>query len=47
MAYFEALTLIQTGKVRHFPVVLFDSSYWDGLMDWITDPLLEEGDDLP
>jgi uncharacterized protein (TIGR00730 family) len=40
---FEALTLIQTGKVRHFPVVLFDSSYWDGLMDWINGPLLEEG----
>jgi uncharacterized protein (TIGR00730 family) len=40
---FEALTLIQTGKVRHFPVVLFDSSYWDGLMDWINGPLLKEG----
>jgi len=39
---FEALTLIQTGKVRHFPVVLFDSSYWAGLVDWINDPLLEE-----
>ena len=39
---FEALTLIQTGKVRHFPVVLFDSRYWDGLMDWIEAPLLEE-----
>ena len=40
---FEALTLIQTGKVRHFPVVLFDSSYWGGLMDWINGALLEEG----
>jgi len=40
---FEALTLIQTGKVRHFPVVLFDAGYWDGLMDWINGPLLEEG----
>jgi uncharacterized protein (TIGR00730 family) len=39
---FEALTLIQTGKVRHFPVVLCDSRYWGGLMDWIEGPLLEE-----
>ncbi len=40
---FEALTLIQTGKVRHFPVVLFDSGYWRGLMDWIDGSLLEQG----
>ena len=39
---FEALTLIQTGKVRHFPVVLFDSAYWDGLLDWIMGTLLDE-----
>ena len=39
---FEALTLIQTGKVLHFPVVLFDSSYWRGLIDWIRDRLLAE-----
>jgi len=39
---FEALTLIQTGKVRGFPVVLFDSSYWADLVDWINGPLLEE-----
>ena len=39
---FEALTLIQTGKVRQFPVVLFDSSYWAGLLDWIDSPVLEE-----
>jgi uncharacterized protein (TIGR00730 family) len=32
---FESLTLIQTGKVLHFPVVLFDSGYWSGLVDWI------------
>jgi uncharacterized protein (TIGR00730 family) len=32
---FEALVLIQTGKVLHFPVVLFDSAYWAGLLDWI------------
>ena len=40
---FEALTLIQTGKVHHFPVVLFGSSYWSGLVDWLRDPVLAEG----
>ena len=40
---FESLTLIQTGKVLHFPVVLFGSGYWRGLIDWIRDPLLAEG----
>jgi uncharacterized protein (TIGR00730 family) len=38
---FEALTLIQTGKVLHFPVVLFDSAYWAGLLEWIRRELLE------
>jgi uncharacterized protein (TIGR00730 family) len=37
---FEALTLIQTGKVLHFPVVLFDSAYWAGLLRWMRDELL-------
>jgi uncharacterized protein (TIGR00730 family) len=32
---FEALTLIQTGKVPHFPVILFGSAYWQGLIDWM------------
>ena len=40
---YEALTLIQTGKIRHFPVVLFDSSYWTGMLDWIRDQLLADG----
>jgi uncharacterized protein (TIGR00730 family) len=40
---FEALTLIQTGKVLHFPVVLFDRAYWQPLVDWIRDRLLAEG----
>ena len=40
---FEALTLIQTGKVRHFPVVLVGSAYWAGLLDWIRDTLLASG----
>ena len=32
---FEALTLIQTGKIKHFPVVLFGTAYWKGLVDWL------------
>src|SRR6266496_1528371 len=40
---FEALTLIQTGKVHHFPVVLFGSSFWSGLADWLRQPVLAEG----
>ena len=39
---YEALTLIQTGKVLHFPVVLFDSDYWAEMLDWIRDELLRE-----
>ena len=37
---FEALTLIQTGKISHFPVVLFGSSYWGGLLRWFEDQVL-------
>ena len=40
---FEALTLIQTGKVRHFPVVLVGTAYWAGLLDWIRGTLLAAG----
>jgi uncharacterized protein (TIGR00730 family) len=40
---FEALTLIQTGKVRNFPVILFGSEYWRGLLDWIRGTMLAEG----
>ncbi len=32
---FEALTLIQTGKIKHFPLVLFGSAYWSGLVEWL------------
>ena len=39
---FEALTLIQTGKVTHFPVILFGSAYWAGLVDWLTRTVAEE-----
>jgi len=40
---FEALTLIQTGKIHNFPIVLFGSEYWQGLFDWIKNTLLAEG----
>ena len=40
---FESLTLIQTGKVKRFPVVLYGSWYWGGLLDWIRETLLVEG----
>ena len=40
---FESLTLIQTGKVLHFPVVLFDTRYWRPLVDWIQQHPLAEG----
>ncbi|MGH7569002.1 MAG: TIGR00730 family Rossman fold protein [Gemmatimonadales bacterium] len=40
---FEALTLIQTGKVKHFPVVLFGRSYWQGLADWLRARVAGEG----
>jgi uncharacterized protein (TIGR00730 family) len=40
---FEALTLIQTRKIRNFPVVLFNSQYWQGLLQWITTTMLNEG----
>jgi uncharacterized protein (TIGR00730 family) len=40
---FEALTLIQTGKVRHFPVVLVGSTYWAGLLAWCRETLLAAG----
>ncbi|MCD6486335.1 MAG: TIGR00730 family Rossman fold protein [Syntrophobacterales bacterium] len=40
---FEALTLIQTKRIRSFPVVLMGSEYWDGLMDWIKKIMLPEG----
>ncbi len=37
---FEALTLIQTGKIARFPIVLVGSSYWTGLMDWVKKTML-------
>jgi uncharacterized protein (TIGR00730 family) len=40
---FEALTLVQTRKVTMFPVVLWRSAYWSGLLDWIRDHVIPEG----
>jgi uncharacterized protein (TIGR00730 family) len=40
---FEALTLSQTGKTRHFPVVLVGTDYWSGLIDWLRERMLAEG----
>ena len=40
---FESLTLIQTGKVLHFPVVLFETGYWGPLVEWIGTRTLAEG----
>jgi uncharacterized protein (TIGR00730 family) len=40
---FEALTLIQTKKIRDFPIVLFGTAYWGGLLNWIRDFVLPEG----
>jgi uncharacterized protein (TIGR00730 family) len=40
---FEALTLIQTGKIYQFPVVLFGTAYWDGLLQWIRSRVAAEG----
>src|SRR5688572_29021176 len=39
---FEALTLIQTKKIRNFPIILFDSRYWSGLLNWLRDVVLTE-----
>ncbi|MFN8108463.1 MAG: TIGR00730 family Rossman fold protein [Thermoleophilia bacterium] len=40
---FEALTLIQTGKTRRFPLVLFGSEFWSGLVEWMRTRLVAEG----
>jgi uncharacterized protein (TIGR00730 family) len=40
---FEALTLVQTQKVTRFPIVLFGSEYWGGLIDWIKNTLVAQG----
>jgi hypothetical protein len=48
--FFESLTLIQTQKIRHFPVILYGSQFWNGLIDWLREAVVElgciEADDL-
>jgi uncharacterized protein (TIGR00730 family) len=40
---FEALTLVQTSKIHRFPIVLFGSAYWKGLLEWVEHTVLAEG----
>ena len=40
---FEAVTLIQTGKISQFPVILFGTHYWAGLVRWLQTRMLGEG----
>jgi len=40
---FESLTLVQTGKIDHFPVILFGSEYWAGLLDWLRSTVVPGG----
>jgi hypothetical protein len=40
---FEALTLVQTRKIRSFPIVLIGTAYWSGLVDWMRERMLEDG----
>jgi uncharacterized protein (TIGR00730 family) len=40
---FEAATLRQTQKIHHFPIVLVDSAYWAGLLDWLRESPLRQG----
>ena len=40
---FEALTLVQTGKITKFPIVLVDSGYWSGLLSWLRETVVGQG----
>ncbi|WP_438024544.1 TIGR00730 family Rossman fold protein [Sorangium sp. So ce233] len=40
---FEALTLVQTGKVQNFPIVLYNRRFWSGMVEWIKETMLAEG----
>ncbi len=40
---FEALVLIQTKRIKHFPIVLYKSEYWGGLIDWIKNRIVADG----
>ena len=40
---FESMTLIQTGKISRFPIVLFGTEYWSGLLEWVRNTMLAQG----
>jgi uncharacterized protein (TIGR00730 family) len=40
---YESLTLVQTGKIDHFPVILWGREYWRPMVDWLEDPVAQEG----
>ena len=44
---FESVMLIQTRKIKPFPVILVGSEYWRGLLDWLRNPVMEEGKIVP
>jgi hypothetical protein len=44
---FEALTLIQTKKIKSFPLIMMGSEYWQGLIDWLKNTMVKEGKILP
>jgi uncharacterized protein (TIGR00730 family) len=41
--FFESITLIQTKKIAHFPIILFDSKYWGPLVDWLKNTVQAQG----
>ena len=45
--FFEALTLIQTKRVKSFPLILMGSEYWQGLLDWLKNSMLHKSMILP
>ena len=44
---FESLTLVQTGKIDHFPIILFGRDYWSGLLEWVRSNVVEHGNVSP
>ena len=39
---FESLTLVQTKRIEQFPIILYGTKYWNGLIEWLKDPVLKE-----
>jgi uncharacterized protein (TIGR00730 family) len=40
---FEVITLVQTRKIKNVPIILYDSSYWKGLLDWVNASMVKRG----